>query len=219
MEEILSLLTEYDTPKTFSSQAILKQVREDLKNPDPRVKILAIQYLEKEDPSIAVPLLKEILSDRDSVVREQGLRSLIKFQIPSVYPLMKKYLKDSDDRVRMVALRGMFQFKERIDLNLLMQFLSDESPWVRRKMATLMGWSQVEGAFPILMELSKDQDSKVRKAALFSLMTLYPEEGQSRLEEAMIDPDQDLRRWARSSLEKISSRPLKERRASHSNPG
>jgi len=211
--------TEYDRPETFSSEVILKQAKADLKHPDPKVRILAIQYLEKADPSIAMPLLQEILSDRDSGVRTQGLSSMIKFRNPSVYPLLKKCLKDSDFRVRMAALKGMFQYKERIDLNLLLQCLSDESLWVRRKMATLLGWSQMEGAFPILMELSKDQDTKVRKAALFSLITLYPEESESRLVEAMSDSDPDLRKWVRNILEKKLARPLKGRRGSHPNRG
>ena len=37
--------TEYNTPETFSSQAILEQAKTDLKHPDPKVKILAIQYI------------------------------------------------------------------------------------------------------------------------------------------------------------------------------
>jgi len=91
--------------------------------------------------------------------------------------------------VRIAALRGMFQYKEKIDLNVLLQFLSDESSWVRRKVATLLGWIQMEGALPILMELSRDQDPMVRKAALFSLATLYPDESETCLMEAMTDPD------------------------------
>ena len=109
--------------------------------------------------------------------------------------------------VRMVALSGMFRFKEKMDLNLLMQFLSDDSPWVRRKVATLLGWNQIEGVLPILMEMSKDEDSKVRKAALFSLVTLYPEEGAQRLMEAMTDADPDIRKWARDQLNRMLERP------------
>jgi HEAT repeat protein len=92
---------------------------------------------------------------------------------------------------------------EKIDLNILLQFLSDESPWVRRKMATLLGWTHLEGVFPILVEMSKDQDVQVRRAALFSIMTLYPEEAEDRLLDAMKDPDADLRRWAKKALERI----------------
>jgi HEAT repeat protein len=103
----------------------------------------------------------------------------------------------------------MFQYHEKIDLNLLLQFLSDESSWVKRKVATLLGWTQMEGALPILMEMSKDQDSMVRKAALFSLVTLYPDESENRLMEVMADSDPSLRVWAKMTLEKIAARPLK----------
>ena len=75
-----------------------------------------------------------------------------------------------------------------------------------------MGWAQMEGVFPTLIELSKDRDSGVRKAALFSLTTLYPEESEKRLLETMTDSDPELRKWARITLERIAARPLKGRR-------
>jgi hypothetical protein len=49
----------------------------------------------------------------------------------------------------------------------------------------------------------------VRKAALLSLITLYPDESENRLVEAMTDADPDLRKWARGTLEKTLTRPLK----------
>ncbi len=205
---------------TFSSEAILKQAKADLKNPDSKVRILAIRYyLEKAYPSIPISLLQEILSDGDPEVRTEALRSLIKFRSPIVSPLLKKYCKDSDPRVKIAALRGMFQYQEKIDLNILLQFLSDESTWVRRKVATLLGWTQIEGALPILMELSRDQDAMVRRAGLFSLATLYPDEGEHRLMEAMTDPDPVLRKWAKMTLEKMVARPVKRKTVSFTNRG
>jgi len=207
-------------PETFSSEAVLKQAKSDLRHPDPQVRILAIRYyLEKSYPSIPLSLLQEILSDRDPDVRVQALRSLTKFRSPIVSPLLKKYLKDTDPRVRIAALRGMFQYQERIDLNIFLQFLSDESSWVRRKVATLLGWSQIEGALPILKELSRDVHSTVRRAALFSLATLYPDEGENLLIEAMTDPDPELRKWAKMTLEKILTKPFKGKTASLTNRG
>ena len=195
-------------PETLSSEAVLKQAKADLRHPDSQVRILAIRYyLEKSYPSIPLSLLQEILSDRDPEVRAQVLRSLIKFRNPVVSPLLKKYLKDSDSRVRIAALRGMFQFQEKIDLNIFIQFLSDESAWVRRKVATLLGWAQLEGALPILKELSRDIHSMVRRAALFSLATLYPDESENLLIEAMTDPDPELRKWAKMTLENLLTTP------------
>jgi len=207
-------------PLTLSSEAVLKQAQTDLRHPDPQVRILAVRYyLEKTYPSIPLSLLQEILSDRDPDVRAQALRSLIRFRSPIVSPLLKKYLKDSDARVRIAALRGMFQFQEKIDLNIFLQFLSDDSAWVRRKVATLLGWAQIEGALPILKELSRDVHSMVRKAALFSLVTLYPDESENLFVEAMTDPDPEIRTWAKATLEKILTRPHKGKTASLMNRG
>ena len=99
---------EYNMSGTFSSQVLLKQVNADLEHPDPKVRISAIQYLEKSDPSIALPLLQEMLSDQDPDVRVQALSSLVKFRNRNLISMLKKYLRDRDPRVRMVALRGMF---------------------------------------------------------------------------------------------------------------
>lgn len=205
----------HDLSNSFSTEAILKQAKADLKNPDPRVRVLAIKYyLEKTYPSVPLTVLQEILSDRDPGVRAEALQSLIKFRGAVVSPLLKKYLKDSDPRVRITALRGMFQSQKKIDANILLQCLSDESTWVRRKVATLLGWAQIDGALPILVELSKDHDPMVRRAALFSLMTVYPDESQDRLIEALTDSDEGLREWAKITLEKIAVSPLKRKKTS-----
>jgi HEAT repeat protein len=195
-------------PEALSSETVLKQAKVDLKHLDPKVRTLAIKYyLEKSYPSIPLSLLQEILSDQNPEVRAEALRSLIKFRNPIVSPLLKKYLKDSDSRVRIAALRGMFQFQEKIDLNIFIQFLSDESTWVRRKVATLLGWAQIEGALPILKELSRDAHAMVRRAALFSLSTLYPDESENLLIDAMTDPDLELRKWAKTTLENLLTMP------------
>jgi HEAT repeat protein len=218
MPDAFSPLPERNVLKTLSSEAILKQAKADLKNPDSKVRILAIKYyLEKSYPSIPLSVLQEILSDRDPNVRAEALQSLIKFRSSIISPLLKKYLRDSDSRVRIAALRGMFQYQEKIDPNILLQCLSDESTWVRRKVATLLGWARIEGAFPVLAELSKDRDPMVRKAALFSLTTVYPDESEDRLMEAMTDTDQALRQWVKLTLERIAARPLKRKMASPMN--
>jgi HEAT repeat protein len=202
------------TADTFSTQAILKQAQADLEHPDPKARILAIRYLEHLDPSITLPLLQEVLFDKDPEVRIQALASLIKFKDSNILPLLKKSLRDKDPQVRLLALRGLFRMGEKIDLNILIQFLSDQSPWVRRRLATLLGWDQQEGVFPIIMELCKDVDARVRKAALFSLSTLYPEECENRLIEAMTDSDSDIRKWARRTLERMAAKPRRGDRAS-----
>jgi HEAT repeat protein len=195
-------------PETFSSQTRLDQAITDLKHPDPKLRKLAIEYLEKGAPSSAIPFLQESLSDRNPDVRAQAILALIKLKDPDLNRLLKKYLKDSSPKVKIAALRGIFQSREGVDLNILLQLLSDESPWVRRKMATLLGWAQIEGVLPVLAELSKDPDAKVRKAALFSLITLYPEESEDRLMGAMADPESSLRKWAKRVLEKRIEKPI-----------
>jgi len=199
-----------DVPsETQSIREILKQAKADLRHPDPKVRSLAVKfYLENSHLCIEMPLLQEILSDSDSGIRAEALSILIAFGNSIISPFLKKYLKDPDPRVRMVALRGMFHLKEKLDLNLLMHLLSDDSPWVRRKLATLLGWNPIEGGLPILVEMSKDKDSKVRKAALFSLVSLYPEEGENRLMEAMTDSDPDIRKWAKDLLNRMLERPV-----------
>ena len=198
----------YPISGTLSSQTQLEQAKADLKHPDPQLRKLAIDYLEKVDPSVAAPLLQETLSDRNPDVRARAILALVKLKDPGITLLLRKYLKDSSPKVKIAALRGIFQFREGVDLNILLQLMSDGSPWVRRKMATLLGWTPIEGVLPILVELSKDPEAKVRKAALFSLIALYPEESEEQLIKAMADPDSHLRKWAKRALEKRIENPI-----------
>ena len=197
---------------TLSSQTQLEQARADLKHPDPRLRRLAIDSLQNAEPSAAIPLLQESLSDRNPEVRAGAILALVRLKDPNVSGVLKKYLKDSSPSVKIAALRGIFQLQEGVDHNLLLQLMSDASPRVRRKMATLLGWASMEGTLPILAELSKDPEAKVRKAALFSLIALYPEESEERLIKAMGDPDPNLRKWARGTLEKRMEKSAFDRR-------
>jgi HEAT repeat protein len=194
--------------RAFFSKTLLNQAKTDLDHPDPKVRIMAIQFLEKSGPAF-FSAFQEIMSDPDPDVRFEAIRFWAKSEQPLESPLLKRYLKDPDPRIRMVALRGLFRRPEKVDLNLLLQFLSDESSMVRRKLATLLGWVQMEGVFPVLVELSRDQNSGVRKAALMSLFSLYPEESEDRLIKALTDPDPDIRNWAKSSLVKELKEPRK----------
>ncbi len=200
--------SDHGSAESFSSQARLHQAKSDLRHPDPKLRLIAIQFLETLEASVALPFLQEATSDRDPDVRARIVNVLIKLGSPDIGSVLKRYLKDTSPKVKLAALRGMFRSGEGVDHNVLLQLLSDESPWVRRKMATLLGWSRTEGAFPILAELARDADARVRKAALFSLVALYPEESEDRLLKAMTDPDPDLRKWARKTLGKMVEAPL-----------
>jgi HEAT repeat protein len=191
---------------TLPADALLAQAKSDLKHSDPKVRIFALQYLEGSERSTAGPLFEERVTDSDPRVRAQALSSLIKCRGPEAAPILNKCLKDSDPWVRMTALRGLFEMDQGVDPNLLIPFLKDESPLVRRKVATLLGWNRIEGGFPILTEMSRDGDPRVRKAALFSLLTFYPEESEGRIAEAVVDADPTLRRWARDTLERRIAR-------------
>jgi HEAT repeat protein len=193
--------------KPFLHETRLPQAEADLKHPDPKIRIMAIRFMQKAGLEPSSLLLQETLSDPDPEVRLEAIRFMTKLE-PSLEPsLLKKTLKDPDAGVRMAALQGLFRSGERLDLTLLLQLLSDESPWVRRKIATLLGWYPMEGVLPVLVELSKDGNPGVRKAALISLSSLYSDESEDRLIKALTDPDHDIRDWAKRSLEKTLKEP------------
>lgn len=204
--------SEDTSSEPYSRQEILKQAIDDLRHPDPKVRAFAVQYyIEKSNLSITLPLLQEILEDEDPGVRAQALSSLIKLGNPIISPFLKKHLKDSDEKVRRIALKGIFQTQEKIDIHLLKPLLNDDSPWVRRKMATLLGWREVEGGQMILSELIKDKDAMVRKAALSSLLILYPEEGEAQMWKAISDPSHEVRGWVKAQLNRMLQKSTSKR--------
>lgn len=67
-------------------------------------------------------------------------------------------------------------------------------------MATLLGWREVEGGQTLLSEMLKDKESMVRKAALSSLLILYPEEGETQMWNAISDSSHEIRTWVKAQL-------------------
>jgi HEAT repeat protein len=193
--------------QALSSQVYIDQAKVDLRHPEAKIRILAIQFLERVESWDARSLVQDALIDSDPEVRAQAALSLVKLGSHDAASLIKKRLEDSSPKVKLTALRGIFRLGEGLDLDTLGQLLSDESPWVRRKMATLLGWDRREEVLPILEKLSRDPVAKVRKAALYSLSALLPEESEDRLMKATADGDPELRKWARKALERIAERP------------
>ncbi len=201
-----------DNSGSFSRQATLKQAMDDLRHSDPKIRIMAARFLQKVDPRVAVPLLKEALSDRDPRVRMEGLSTLAgQRDDVSLVPMFQACLKDEDSRVRIAGLRAIFKNRKPLDLSVLVPLSGDPSPLVRRKLATLLGWTTDEGAVPMLAALSKDPDPKVRQAVLVSLSALDRRSCEDRLMKAMADPDPELRRWARERLGKRISKSVTRR--------
>lgn len=202
-----------ETSKTsqslFSFEIIINQAKKDLKHPESNVRILAIRFLKKCEPTVSIPLIENVLNDPNPDVRNHCLKALIELKDPNLINKLKKCLRDKNPMVRVTALRGFFQIYENIDINILMQILDDESPFVRQKIATLLGWNHIKGILPILVELSKDKDPKVRKSALFSLITQYPEECEERILKALYDPDPGLKGWVKEMIEKLIAKPIK----------
>jgi len=110
----LSSPPERNISERFSSEAILKQAKADLKNPDSKVRILAIKYyLEKTYPSIPLSVLQEILSDRDPRVRAEALQSLIKFRGSIISPLLKNILKTATQGLGSLPFEACFNISRK----------------------------------------------------------------------------------------------------------
>ena len=60
-----------------------------MKHPTPKIRMMAIRYLGYSDPSVAIPLLQEMLSDHDPDVRAEALSSLMNFQDSNIGPLLR----------------------------------------------------------------------------------------------------------------------------------
>jgi HEAT repeat protein len=140
-----------------------------LKDRDPRVRIYSARWLFRRtrQARLVTPLLRDGVSDRDSLVRLATVESLGELGAEGkIVELMSTALQDRDVSVRLAAEEGLARGGAEM-VPQLIGALKDKSPRVRAGVARALGMigPPAKSALEVLLPLSKDPDAGVREAA------------------------------------------------------
>jgi HEAT repeat protein/beta-lactamase regulating signal transducer with metallopeptidase domain len=139
-------------------------------------------YYEVVDASVAIPILKELVTDKDSGVRGAAVKTLVKVSPesrPALIPVLVELLKDEDANVRWMAIADLRQIgpDAKAAVPALTAMIHDPGFGVRENIAEaleLIDPEAAKAAVPALMDLLKDKDSAVQERTARVLLRLSP---------------------------------------------
>ncbi len=142
----------------------------------------------------------EALSDPLEDVRKYAARALIKLG-PKAIPVMIEKFPQADTSVKGYLIRAFGELRNNQPEDLLLKEIDGEN---RLDVIWALGKLGKEKSLPILIELTKSSDYKVRLQACQALGDLNLKEGIPALRVALNDREVLVREWAARSLELLT---------------
>jgi len=178
----------------------LPKLREQLDDPDPDVKIAAIQALAEAKDTVSVTGIVELLQDTVPEVRKEAATGLGKIgDERACQPLADFYDKEQVEDVQNAGIRALIHLST-YAVQPLIGLLRSIRPVVRAGAARALGKLQARDAVDPLIRLLHDRDKDVRRASIFALRKIGDERGIDAIASLVQDADQDVERAAERAL-------------------
>lgn len=184
---------------------MVDKLADELRSMDPGRRLKAIRVLGIIDKEKEVePLLLELVRDPDRKVRATVVKTLgILGSVEALKHLIRA-LSDPDRRVMANAIEAFEDISDPRMADLLFPFLKYPDNRIRANTAKVLfnlGYPEVKS---VLFEMLSDSDEHMRLSAVWALGELGIKEAESYLADIAVGDISDrVRKWARSSLEKL----------------
>ena len=152
----------------------LPQIKENLKESDPKLRMKAITQLRECDEAVAVPLLLTVTKDPDFLVRSFVAMGLGKHLSEDSHTALLEMMKsDNDANVRAEAANSFSFFGETSATELKRVFIEDSNWLVRRSiLAALVDLNCAQELFEVCLSGMDGEDLTVRADAIRGLAFL-----------------------------------------------
>jgi HEAT repeat protein len=184
-------------------KGIAPDVAAHAKDPDPKVRALAVSVLAKLDAAGADAAIVDALADdapnvRASAAKAAGVLARVRGAAPaSLAPALVKRLASKDWEDRMNAAQALGAIGAAAAAPDLGRALTDENAWVREQAAGALGALRARDQVDPLLAATRDDMPTVRRAAAAALVAIGDPRARARLDElAKGDPDESVRKAA-----------------------
>ncbi|OCC15376.1 PBS lyase HEAT domain protein repeat-containing protein [Dissulfuribacter thermophilus] len=193
-------------------QLLTKRLNDLVKGPDKEAKIRAVIAMGWEGNTQSVPILAELLHDKDPEVQEVAVIAMSNLGDSRLFGILTDRLKGASSQQKRAILYNLWRFegKEEEAMNVYCEALSKEEPGLKSDILTIMSkmdLDSVEDGSLVEQTLRNylgDPDPQVRLACVKALC----EKGSLGIKDAqrlVNDPNMEIKRIALSVLEKRRS--------------
>ncbi|WP_075207586.1 HEAT repeat domain-containing protein [Archangium violaceum] len=155
--------------------SLLQHVLDELKDPDPRKRIFALDKIARINPDNALEIILPFLSDSHGDVRVEAAFNLGEIANPAAVPHLLTTIKnDSDDTVRAEAIGALESYRSSEILQCLLEEVRrvKRSRRPRQEVARQLGHYASQDSIDALLILFDDEDDVVRDHVVESLLKL-----------------------------------------------
>ena len=195
-------------PVDLSDMTTLELLLEALGSSDSRQVIHSLDILAANDRGKLVPPL--LLYHDDAEVRKRTLEVLAQTDRTESLPLIERSLRDEDAEVRAEAVRVLAGMRGTDAAELMQPKLEEADPGVRAAavacLANLGDESMAEDATPVLLDLLRDAEPRVRVEAAKAIGAVHEPRYQAHLIGLLYDRDRSVVREAITSIRRRVSR-------------
>jgi hypothetical protein len=176
-----------------------------LTDPDPGMRVWAVERLGEKGDEQAFARLMEALEDEDSGVRREALASLGQYGPAALEPVKDLLHHEQNPEVRAAALHLLGQVGREDSVELLHKMLADQDSPIRIAAVEALGFTGSTAAVDALKGAIGDRDVGVRIAALRT-MALYVRDSSFKtvLEQSLYDSDEAVRSYAADLSETLT---------------
>ncbi|MDZ4778708.1 MAG: HEAT repeat domain-containing protein [Planctomycetia bacterium] len=175
---------------------------EALSDPEPAVRVAAVEAWAKAKPSAAPPQLVDLASDLDPGVRAATVSTLAAMESPLAAEAARAGFRDPQLEVRLAAIAALGKIKDPSSDAFLHEAASSEGNMVRAAAVEALA---VRGDEAAVFAAAKDNDSMVRTAAARALRHVKAQHGAAIARTLIADRSMSVRRAA---IQAVGTWPL-----------
>ncbi len=190
----------------FDKQEITHALELQLKDPNKMVRGAALSALAtRENTSISIDKIAEVLLDPDLDVQGKAVEVLIKMNHPDTVHYLLPALKDESEYTRRAAVEVLNEVGNETSVEDLLGAIKDDDWWVRSRAGDALAEIGGPRVVDSVVKLITSEDEDIRRTAIEILNSTKDERAVDGLIQATDDSDWWVRERAVDALSKIGS--------------
>ncbi|HMB73391.1 MAG TPA: HEAT repeat domain-containing protein [Gammaproteobacteria bacterium] len=191
----------------FDNESVHKALREQLRDKNRVVRHAALTGVARMNGEFSIEAVCDLLLDSDPQIQEKAVEVIIQMNRPDTVRYLLPAMKSEDEYARRYAVEILNEIGNSDSVKFLLDAVcQDDDWWVRSRATDALGHIGGERVKKAVLELIKDKDENVRRAAIEIANTNPDKSTVDHLIAALTDDDWWVRERAADALAEIGDK-------------
>ena len=180
-------------------KSAFKEIIKFLKDPDPEIRMAALEAISDFGDPVAIPAIIEKFIDPAWVVRKSASKAIVVFEQLAVQPLLKILTSENED-MKYWALRALGEIKPKGITPVLIQRFKDNSWTIRNTTAEVLGLYGEEVLLDLTTLVKESDDLEIRYWIIRTIGKIQSQSSLMLLYDLLEDPSESIRNATQKAL-------------------